>query len=36
MANEGQLIFGDLPSVPVLWLVGLLGFIAHWWFVCRN
>ena len=36
MAIEGQLLFGDLPSVPVLWLVGLLGFIAFWWYVCRT
>lgn len=36
MANTGQLLFGNLPSVPVLWMVGLLGFIAFWWYVCRN
>lgn len=36
MANTGQLLFGDLPSVPVLWMVGLLGFTALWWYVCRN
>lgn len=36
MANTGQLLFGDLPSVPVLWMLGLLGFIALWWYACRK
>jgi hypothetical protein len=36
MADTGQLLFGNLPSVPVLWMIGLLGFIAFWWYVCRT
>ena len=36
MANTGQLLFGNLPSVPILWMIGLLGFVALWWYVCRN
>ena len=36
MANAGQLLFGNLPPVPVWWLLGLLVFIAFWWYVWRN
>jgi hypothetical protein len=36
MTNAGQLLFGDMPWFPVLWVTGLLGFIAFWWYICRD
>jgi len=34
--NVGQLLFGNLPSFPVFWIIGLLGFVALWWYVSRD
>jgi hypothetical protein len=36
MTNAGQLFFGNVPWFPVVWVIGLLGFIACWWYVCRD
>jgi hypothetical protein len=36
MTNAGQLLFGNVPWFPVLWVAGLLGFIAFWWYICRD
>lgn len=36
MTNAGQLLFGNVPWFPVVWVLGLLGFIAGWWYVCRD
>ena len=33
--NAGNLLFGNLPSFPVLGMLGLLGFIGFWWYVCQ-
>lgn len=32
MSNGGQLLFGNQPWFPMLWMVGLLGFVAFWWY----
>jgi len=36
MTNAGQLLFGNTPWFPVLWVTALLGFIAFWWYICRD
>jgi hypothetical protein len=36
MTNLGELLFGNVPWFPVLWVAGLLGFIAFWWYICRD
>lgn len=36
MRNAGQLLFGDVRWFPVVWSIGLLGFVAYWWYVCRD
>ena len=36
MTNAGQLLFGNVPWFPVVWAIVLLGFIAYWWYVCRD
>src|SRR5688572_18549148 len=36
MTNAGKLLFGTVPSFPVLWVLGLLGFIALWWYTYRG
>ena len=36
MTNTGQLLFGNAPWFPVVWVIGLLGFLACWWYVCRD
>jgi hypothetical protein len=36
MANAGNLLFGNLPWFPVSWIIGLLAFIALWWYCCRD
>jgi hypothetical protein len=35
MTNAGELLFGSVPWFPVLWVAGLLVFIAFWWYICR-
>lgn len=34
MINGGQLLLGNQPWFPMLWMVGLLGFVALWWYAC--
>ena len=36
MADTGKLLFDNLPWFPVFWIIGLLGFIAFWWYCCRD
>lgn len=34
--NGGQLLFGDEPRFPAMWILASLGFVAYWWYVCRG
>ena len=36
MTNTGQLLFWNAPWFPVVWVIGLLGFLACLWYVCRD
>jgi len=36
MTNAGELLFGKMPSFPAVWMLGLLGFTAFWWYVWRG
>jgi hypothetical protein len=32
MSDGGQLLFGNEAWFPMLWMLGLLGFVALWWY----
>jgi len=36
MQSSGHLLFGDLPAFPELWMLGLLAFVALWWYICGS